>query len=156
MVKLAVFLLVALVIEAVGVVWLSHGLKQIGGMRQFSAEEVWRLFGRGVTNPHILLGTALETTFFLMLLVLLKRHDVSLIWPLTSLGFVLTALAAKFIRHEEVSALRWGGVVLIVIGAGLVGWSERNKKAAASVPAALAGMTASPSDATEPGGAGSR
>ena len=63
-----------------------------------------------------------------MLLVLLKRHDVSLIWPLTSLGFVLTALAAKFIRHEEVSALRSGGVVLIVIGAGLVGWSERTKR----------------------------
>src|SRR5688572_20320539 len=108
MVKLTVFLLVALVIEAVGVVWLSHGLKQIGEMRQFSAGEVGRVIGRGVTNPCILLGTALETTFFLMLLVLLKRHDVSLIWPLTSLGFVLTALAARFIRHEEVSALRWG------------------------------------------------
>jgi drug/metabolite transporter (DMT)-like permease len=156
MVRLTVFLLVALVIEAVGVVWLSHGLKQIGEIRQFNAEEIGRFLGRGLSNPHILLGTALETTFFLMLLVLLKRHDVSLIWPLTSLGFVLTALAAKFIRHEEVSALRWGGVVLIVIGAGLVGWSERNKKAAASDPAALAAATPVPPDAIEPRGGASR
>ena len=119
-------------------VWLSHGLKQIGEVEQINFAEVRRLVGRGITNPSILLGTALETTFFVMLLVLLKRHDVSLIWPLTSLGFVLTALAAKFIRHEEVSALRWSGVVLIVIGAGLVGWSEKSKKS----PAPQAGPTA--------------
>jgi len=156
MVKLTVVLLIALVIEALGVVWLSRGLKQIGELRQFSAEEVWRLLGRGVTNPYILLGTVLETAFFLILLVLLKRHDVSLIWPLTSLGFVLTALAARFIRHEEISALRWGGVVLIVIGAGLVGWSERNKKAAAANPAGFAEVSAPPSDVIEPRGGVSR
>jgi drug/metabolite transporter (DMT)-like permease len=128
MIKLAVFLLGALVIEAVGVVYLSHGLKQIGELQQYGLKEVGRLVARGVTNRHVLLGTALETTFFIMLLVLLKRHDVSLIWPLTSLGFVLTALAAKFIRHEDISALRWSGVALIVIGAGLVGWSEKAKE----------------------------
>jgi drug/metabolite transporter (DMT)-like permease len=138
MVKLALFLLVALLVESLGVVWLGHGLKQIGEMRQLSAVEAGRILGRGLSNPYILLGIALEAIFFLMLLVLLKRHDVSLVWPLTSLGFVLTAFAAKFIRHEEVSALRWAGVVLIVIGAGLVGWSERNKKTAAANPAALA------------------
>lgn len=128
MTKLVAFLLAALIIEAVGVVYLSHGLKQIGEVQQYSVKEVGRLIARGVTNRHVLIGTVLETTFFLMLLVLLKRHDVSLIWPLTSLGFVLTALAAKFIRHEDVSALRWSGVVLIVIGAGLVGWSEKAKE----------------------------
>ena len=128
MFKLVAFLLVALVIEAVGVVYLSHGLKQIGEVQQFGLKDVGRLIARGVTNRHVLIGTALETTFFLMLLVLLKQHDVSLVWPLTSLGFVLTALAAKFIRHEDVSSLRWSGVVLIVIGAGLVGWSEKAKE----------------------------
>lgn len=126
--KLVAFLLAALVLEAIGVVYLSHGLKQIGVMEQASVKELGRLLARAITNRHVLLGTALETAFFVMLLVLLKRHDVSLIWPLTSLGFVLTALAAKFIRHEDVSALRWSGVILIVIGAGLVGWSEKAKE----------------------------
>jgi len=31
------------------------------------------------------------------------------------------------VRHEEVSALRWTGVLIIVIGAGLVAWSEQIK-----------------------------
>ena len=77
-------------------------------------------------RPHVdELATATNEVF---LLVLLKQNDVSLIWPLTSLGFVLTALSAKFILHEEVSVVRWGGVLLIVIGAGLVSWSEKQKE----------------------------
>ena len=131
MTRLVLFLLLALVLEAIGVVLLSKGLKQIGELQSYTAGEIGRLIGRGATNPWILLGTALETAFFVMLLVLLKRNDVSLIWPLTSLGFVLTALTAKFIIHETVSPLRWAGVVLIVMGAGLVAWSEKAKERAA-------------------------
>src|SRR5205814_5739158 len=87
-----------------------------------------RLIGRGATNVPLLLGTLFETIFFVALLIMLKRWDVSLIWPLTSLGFVLTTLAAKYIRHEDVSALRWSGVILIMLGAALVGWSEKSKE----------------------------
>ena len=127
MTKLVFILLVALVFEAIGVVWLSHGLKQIGAVEQFTAAEIWRVVTRGVANRHILLGTLFETIFFVTLLVLLKNWDVSLIWPLTSLGFVITTCAAKYLRHEDVSTLRWSGVILIVAGAALVGWSEKKK-----------------------------
>jgi len=51
-----------------------------------------------------------------------------LIWPLTSLGFVLTALSAKFILREHVAGTRWIGVALIVAGAALVSWSERTNR----------------------------
>jgi uncharacterized membrane protein len=129
MVKLLCILLVALSLESVGVVFLSQGLRQIGQMQQISPGEIARMVGRGLGNGHILLGMLFETIFFVLLLILLKNWDVSLIWPLTSLGFVLTTLAAKHIRHEEVSSLRWTGVTLIMIGAALVGWSEKEKKA---------------------------
>ncbi|MBG87417.1 MAG: hypothetical protein CMO80_11015 [Verrucomicrobiales bacterium] len=46
---------------------------------------------------------------------------------LTAPGFVLTNLAAKFYLREKVSALRWSGVVLIVICAGLITFSEKQK-----------------------------
>jgi undecaprenyl phosphate-alpha-L-ara4N flippase subunit ArnE len=106
---------------------LSKGLKQIGEVRAVTAAEIGRIIARGATNPSILLGVLLETIFFGALLYLLSQRDVSLIWPLTSLGFVLTALAARFITREEVSALRWSGVLLIVAGAALVAWSEKRK-----------------------------
>jgi drug/metabolite transporter (DMT)-like permease len=128
MTKVILILIVALVLEAVGVVFLSAGLKEMGEMKAVSATEIGRLVKRGVTNGKLLLGVLLETIFFLCLLVLLKQNDVSLIWPLTSLGFVLTALSAKFLLHEHVTGTRWLGVALIVLGAALVSWSEKAGK----------------------------
>lgn len=127
MTKLIVVLLIGLVLEAVGVVFLSQGLHQIGEVKQISAGEIGRIIARGAGNSNILLGVLFEACFFGVLLYLLSQKDVSLIWPLTSLGFVITALAARFFRHEQVSALRWTGVAIIVIGAALVFWSDRTK-----------------------------
>ena len=127
MTKLITILVIGLVLEAVGVVFLSQGLHEIGEVKRMSVGEIGRVVARGATNRNILLGVLFEAMFFGVLLYLLSQRDVSLIWPLTSLGFVITALAARFIRHEEVSALRWSGVVIIVIGASLVAWSEQTR-----------------------------
>jgi drug/metabolite transporter (DMT)-like permease len=143
MTKILIVLILALVVEAVGVVFLSRGLKQIGEVQTVSAREIGRIIGKGATNPSILLGVALEAAFFGALLYLLSQRDVSLIWPLTALGFVVTALAAKFILHEQVSALRWAGVALIVIGATLVSYSEKAKsKPSEPLPAGQAATPA--------------
>jgi drug/metabolite transporter (DMT)-like permease len=138
MAKVVIILLVALCFEAVGVVLLSAGLKDIGEPNGITLSEIGRLVRQGSTNSRILLGILFETIFFVFLLVLLKRNEVSLIWPLTSLGFVLTALSAKFLLHEQVSAARWAGVILIMAGAALVSWSEKNKPAKPPVRRAAA------------------
>ena len=134
MAKLIIILLIALVFEAMGVVWLSQGLKQIGELPEITANHIFQMACRGACNPWVLLGVLFETIFFVTLLYLLKNWDVSLVWPLTSLGFVLTTLAARVIRHEHVNGWRWGGVALIVVGAMLVGYSERAKKSRAVSP----------------------
>ena len=100
--------------------------------------EVLQVLRRGVANPSILLGVVLETIFFGALLYLLSQRDVSLIWPLTALGFVLTALAARFILNEEIHWTRWLGVVLIVIGAAFVSYSEKLKSRPAEAPVTTA------------------
>jgi drug/metabolite transporter (DMT)-like permease len=125
MAKLVIILVIGLIFEAVGVVFLSKGLKQIGEVTTINVSEVTRLIVRGATNINVLLGVASEALFFGTLLYLMSRGDVSFVWPLTSLGFVLTTLAARFILHEHVSFLRWGGVLLIVAGAGLITYSEK-------------------------------
>lgn len=127
MTRLISILLLALVFEAVGVVFLSKGLKEIGEVSRIDTSGIASLIGRGVRNPNILLGVLFEAIFFGALLYLLSQRDVSLIWPLTSLGFVITAIAARLFLHEQVSWVRWAGVLLIVIGAGLVTWSEKMK-----------------------------
>ena len=125
--KILLILLLALVVEAIGVVYLSKGLKQIGEPPNLRPRELGRLLVKGATNGSILAGVTLEAAFFGALLYLLSQRDVSLIWPLTSLGFGITAMAAKLILKEEVSLLRWAGVALIVLGAALVSLSEKSK-----------------------------
>jgi drug/metabolite transporter (DMT)-like permease len=128
MTKILVILIFALCVEAVGVVFLSKGLKQIGEVPSVTAREIGRIIAKGAANPSVLLGVALEAVFFGALLYLLSQRDVSLIWPLTALGFLITALAARLILKEEVSAVRWAGIFLIVIGASLVSYSEKSKQ----------------------------
>ncbi len=127
MTKLVLVLLVGLSLEAIGVVWLNKGLKEIGDMAQVSPAEIWRLAVRAFRNRHIWQGMVCETLFFGCLLFLMKHGDVSFVWPLTALGFVLTTLAAKYLLHEHVSALRWMGVALIVLGAGVITYTEKVK-----------------------------
>jgi len=128
MAKIIIILLIGLVFEAVGVIYLSAGLKEIGEVERVTPSEIARAIGRGVTNKKILLGVLFETIFFCALLYLLSQRDASLIWPLTSLGFLVTVLAAKIILKEEVSWVRWAGVICIVIGAGIITWSEKMKE----------------------------
>ena len=138
MTKVLMVLLIALVLEAVGVVFLSRGLKQIGEPERVAVAEVLQVLRRGAANPSILLGVVLETIFFGALLYLLSQRDVSLIWPLRALGFVLTALAARFILNEEIHWTRWLGVALIVIGAAFVSYSEKLKSRPAEAPVTTA------------------
>jgi drug/metabolite transporter (DMT)-like permease len=131
------------VLEAIGVVFLSKGLKEIGEVQRISAGEILRMVKAGITNPNVLLGVALETAFFICLLILLSKRDVSFIWPLTAMGFVLTTFAAKWVLHEQVSPARWIGVVFIMIGAGFITWSEQQKKVASAPPPEGSAVTAS-------------
>jgi len=134
MAKFVIILVVAAIIESIGVALLSWGLKDVQGVREITVSEIVRVAKSGVTNVKIIGGVALEAVFFGALLYMMSTRDVSLVWPLTSLGFIFTTLAAHFLLRETVSATRWVGVLLIAIGAGLTGYSEAAKGRAAPPP----------------------
>ena len=132
MTKVLLILLAGLVFEAVGVVYLSAGMKQLNDSAadhpRWNVTRVLHLVKSGATNKNILLGIAWEAVFFAVLCYLLTTRDVSLIWPLSALSFVFTGLAAKWFLKEDISALRWAGITLIVVGAGVITWSEKLKE----------------------------
>jgi drug/metabolite transporter (DMT)-like permease len=135
MTKLLVILLIGLVFESAGVVLLKKGINGIGNVQSATAAEIGRVMKAGVTSPQILLGVFFEALFFACLLILMSKDDISFLWPLTALSFVFATLAAMAFLHERVSAVRWAGVVLIMLGAALITYSEQTKEKA---PAAVA------------------
>jgi len=128
MAKIIVILVIGLLFESAGVVLLKKGMIQVGDVRAINAAEIARVAKAGLTNPVILLGVFFEALFFLSLLILMSKSDISLLWPLTGLSFVFATLAAMVFLHEQVSGLRWAGVVLVMIGAVLISYSEHAKE----------------------------
>jgi len=126
--KLVLILLIGLFFESIGVVYLKKGITTLGDIKQINTAEVIRVIKAGATNKYILLGVFFEALFFGTLLMLMSRGDVSFVWPMTSLSFVFTTFAAVWFLGEKVTSVRWIGVVLIVIGAGLISWSEKQKE----------------------------
>jgi drug/metabolite transporter (DMT)-like permease len=139
MAKILLILVVAAIIESIGIAILSGGLKEIH-MRDgdLPPGQIARVIKDGACNGKILLGIALEAVFFGALLYMLSIRDVSFVWPLTSMGFIVTTLAAQFLLHEQVSPGRWAGVLLIAAGAFLISYSEDAKKPDSPAPAAAA------------------
>jgi drug/metabolite transporter (DMT)-like permease len=129
MLKLILILLVGLMFESAGVVLLKKGITEIGDMSGITAAEIFRVFKAGVTNPQILLGIFFESLFFLCLLILMSKSDISFLWPLTALSFVFATIAAMIFLGETVSPTRWVGVILIVIGAAFISYSQHVKQA---------------------------
>ncbi len=128
MAKLLLILLVGLVFESTGVVLLKKGMTQVPAVQSVSAAEILRVLKAGAMNHQILLGVFFEALFFACLLILMSKSDISFLWPLTALSFVFATLAAIWFLHEEVSLIRWAGVILIMIGAGLISYSEHSRE----------------------------
>lgn len=72
-------------------------------------------------RPLAALGVALLILWLASRITLLSWADLSYVLPVTSIEYVLVALAGKLWLHESVPRARWWGIALIVAGVALVG-----------------------------------
>src|SRR5262245_35371715 len=81
------------------------------------------LVSMGAKAPSIVLvvsGVALLVVWMLSRMTLMSWADLSYILPVTSVGYVLNALAGKYVLAEQISSARWCGTLLIVAGMAVV------------------------------------
>jgi uncharacterized membrane protein len=71
-------------------------------------------------RPWVTLGVLLLIVWLLSRMALLSWADLSYVLPVTSIGYVLVAIVGKVMLHEQITARRWSGIVLIVAGVALV------------------------------------
>ena len=123
MLKTIAVLLVGLCMESLGNVLLRKGMKEVGEVGAsggFAIGPLFHTFLKAVTNLTVISGVALDAMFFACFLVALSWSEVSVVLPLTAVGYLTTALAAKLIVHEDITALRWAGTLVIVVGCMMV------------------------------------
>jgi drug/metabolite transporter (DMT)-like permease len=95
---------------------LSRGMKDIGGI---SLHNLSALIS-AVRDPWIILGILFLIAFFAAYMAALSWADLTYVLPATSIGYVVLALIAKFILHEQVTLVRWVGILLISAGVSFV------------------------------------
>ena len=113
-------LTVALVMEAAGLVFLRKGMIEVGEISTLNLKELFAMFLRMITNKSVVLGVFFEAIFFGLFLTLLSWGELSLILPLTALGYLVSGVFAHYFLMEHVSPLRWAGTLLIVVGVFLI------------------------------------
>ncbi|MGD0434855.1 MAG: EamA family transporter [Bryobacteraceae bacterium] len=86
---------------------------------------------RLIFSPWALLGTALLILWLLSRMTLLGWADLSYVLPVTSIGYVFTAMLGRFFLGEKITPLRWVGTSLIVIGISFVGLTRPDTTAEA-------------------------
>ena len=136
MAKILLILVIGLIFESAGVVLLKKGINQVGEIKTLNVSGIIQLVKSGATNACILAGVLFEALFFASLLILMSKSDISFLWPLTGLSFVFATFAAIWFLGEQVSTVRWAGVILIMIGAALISYSEQSKQKPPSATAA--------------------
>lgn len=109
-------LLGVMIFGAIGDSLLSVGMKGVGSISLHHLTSIIFV----ITNPWVALGILFLIGFFAAYMTALSWADLTYVLPATSLGYVLIALIARFFLHEQVTPLRWLGILLISSGVGFV------------------------------------
>ncbi len=126
--KTQLFTVLVILTSVSGNFSLSWGMREVGQIVTASP----LAYVRAVFNPWVTVGISLLIVWLFAQMALLSWADLSYVLPVTSLGYVLSALAGKLFMHESITGWRWAGIVLIVAGVGLVARTAPHRSGAAS------------------------
>ena len=115
--KTRLLTLFVIVANVAGNLALSRGMREVGQIVSASPLD----YARAFANPWTIAGVGILTLWMVTDLALLSRADLSFVLPVTGTAYIPIALAAHFLLHDRISAMRWAGIVVISVGAVLVG-----------------------------------
>lgn len=108
-----VFVLVVLgtIVGAFGSIYLKLGAKNFN----------LNLF-KQLKNKSIILGLFLFTFSTALYVLLLKTERLSLLYPLTSLGYIWVSLLSVAVLKEKMNMNKWFGIACIIAGIFLINY----------------------------------
>jgi multidrug transporter EmrE-like cation transporter len=114
-----VLILSGVLLNAAAQLLLKAGTNSVGHF-QFSAENLLPIGWKLGTQPYILAGLSCYVISVVVWIMALSRVQVSIAYPMLSIGYVVNAIAAYFLFGEAVGMQRLLGIGVILIGVVLV------------------------------------
>ena len=122
--EVAIALGCAILFGALGDILLSKGMKSNGEVSLKHIRDIGPLIVHVFRRPLILAGVISLAFYFFAYIAALAWVDVSVANPLTALSYVIVTAFAALFTAEQVKPGRWVGVLVITVGAVLVGMSS--------------------------------
>ncbi len=113
------FLLTGVLLNAGAQLLLKAGVAPLGAL-SVDASTLLATGARVLTQWPILAGLACYVLSVGVWLVALSRVEVSLAYPMLSLGYVVNAVAAYWLFGEALGPMRCAGIAIILVGVFVV------------------------------------
>jgi len=111
--------LVSILIGSLAQILLKQGTKHIGPLA-FSFENIGSLLLRIFSQPLVVLGLALYGVSFVIWIFAISKLEISVAYPMLSVGFIVNAVAAYYLLGESMSLYKLLGIFFIILGTFLI------------------------------------
>lgn len=106
-------------LNAIAQLALKQGMRQIGHF-EFTPGVLWDMSWRIGTNPYVVFGLACYVVSVAVWLLALSRVDVGFAYPMLSVGYIVTAIAAYYVFGEALTPVRIAGIAVIMVGVFMI------------------------------------
>ena len=112
-------LLTGVLLNAAAQLFLKAGTMRIGEFA-FSAENIIPIGWQLATQPFIVAGVGCYAISLVVWIMGLSRVPVSIAYPMLSIGYIVSAIAAWYLFGESLGPQKLFGIAFIIIGVTLV------------------------------------
>jgi len=112
-------LLTGVLLNAGAQLLLKAGTNSVG-VFEFSRDNIIPVGWKLATEPHIVGGLGCYVISVVVWIMALSRVEVSIAYPLLSIGYVVNAIAAYYLFGEAVTPMRLTGIAIIIVGVWIV------------------------------------
>ncbi|MGE5551604.1 MAG: EamA family transporter [Bacteroidota bacterium] len=116
MLKSLVLILTSVSLGVCGQLAIKLGINRAGDLQALMGHSLWRFVSAVAGSPLIMSGLVLYGISTIFWFLVLSRVDLSLAYPMLSLGYIGILFVSSVFLGEKVTLLRWSGTVLIVLG----------------------------------------
>jgi multidrug transporter EmrE-like cation transporter len=112
-------ILTGVLLNAVAQLLLKAGSRAIADVT-LNVGNAWTIIERIAINPPILGGLVCYAISVVVWILALSRVEVSIAYPMLSVGYVVNAIAAWMLFGEDLNSARIAGIGVIIVGVWLV------------------------------------
>ncbi len=117
---LFLIILISVGLGSLGQVFMKLGVNAYGEVN-ISSKEFKRLFLM-MFQPFVMLGLSFYAFSSVLWLVALSKADLSFVYPMIGIGFILSSFFGRFIFKESFTFMKVFGILSIILGVVMVGF----------------------------------